>query len=145
MCMRRKRKPFLLQCQQKESRLIMNVETELNNTVNKTCIESNDFIYRGLDTISLRTVRSEERRLNLQAKVQWKHSNTWHKQRWTWNVYSHDYFQKTSDVTCLETHRNVKTMRCNVTWIILSLVCVLSYQRLVPHQAEIRLHFHFSW
>ena len=41
------------------------METELNNTVNKTRIEFNDFIYTGLDTISLRTVRSEERRLYL--------------------------------------------------------------------------------
>ena len=36
----------------------MRVETELNNTVNKTHIEFNDFIYSGLDTISLRTVSS---------------------------------------------------------------------------------------
>ena len=31
-------KPFKFKCQQKESRRIMNVETELNNKVNKTHI-----------------------------------------------------------------------------------------------------------
>ena len=41
------------------------METELYNTVNKTRIEFNDFIYTGLDTISLRTVRSDARRLYL--------------------------------------------------------------------------------
>ena len=35
------RKPFWFQCQQKESRRILNVENELNNMVNKI----NDFIY----------------------------------------------------------------------------------------------------
>ena len=50
---------------------ILNVaETELNNTVNETHIEFNDFIYSGLDTIGLRKVRSEERRLHSQAKTQ---------------------------------------------------------------------------
>ena len=50
----------------------MNVGSELNNTVNKTHIGFNDFIYSGLDKISLRTVRSEERRLYSQGKFQWK-------------------------------------------------------------------------
>ena len=44
----------------------------MNNTVNKIHIEFNDFIYSGLDTISLQTMRSEERLLYSQAKVQWK-------------------------------------------------------------------------
>ena len=41
------------------------METELNNTVNRTVIKFNDFIYSGLDK-----KRSEERRLYSQAKVQ---------------------------------------------------------------------------
>ena len=42
----------------------MNVETEWKNSVNKSHIEFHDFIYSGLDTISLRTIRSEERQLD---------------------------------------------------------------------------------
>ena len=64
------RKPFYFQCQERGSRRIMNVGSELNNTVNKTHIGFNDFIYSGLDKISLRTVRSEERRLYSQGKFQ---------------------------------------------------------------------------
>ena len=44
----------------------------MNNKVNKIHIEFNDFIYSGLDTISLQMMRSEERLLYSQAKVQWK-------------------------------------------------------------------------
>ena len=45
----------------------------MNNTVNKIHVEFNDFIYSGLDTImSLQMMRSEERLLYSQAKVQWK-------------------------------------------------------------------------
>ena len=44
----------------------------MNNTVNKIHIEFNDFIYSGLDTISLQMMRSEERLLYSQAKVQFK-------------------------------------------------------------------------
>ena len=51
-------------CQQKESRQIMKVETEWNNSVNKSHIEFHDFIYSGLNTISLLTIRSEERQLD---------------------------------------------------------------------------------
>ena len=47
-----------------ESGRIMNVETEWNNSVNKSNIEFHDFIFSGLDTISLRTIRSEERQLD---------------------------------------------------------------------------------
>ena len=45
----------------------------MNNTVNKIHVEFNNFIYSGLDTIiSLQMMRSEERLLYSQAKVQWK-------------------------------------------------------------------------
>ena len=42
----------------------MNLETEWNNSVNKSNIEVHDFIFSGLDMISLRTIRSEERQLD---------------------------------------------------------------------------------
>ena len=50
----------------------MNVEIELNKTVNKTNIKLDYVIYNFLDTTSLGTVRSEERQLYSQAKTQWK-------------------------------------------------------------------------
>ena len=51
----------------------MNVQIELNKTVNKTNIKLDYVIHNFLDTISLGTVRSEERQLYSQAKAQWKH------------------------------------------------------------------------
>ena len=42
----------------------MNVETEWNNSVNKSYIEFHDFIVSGLDMISFRTIRSKERQLD---------------------------------------------------------------------------------
>lgn len=48
----------------------MNVEIELNKTVNKTNIKLNYVTHNLLDTISLGTVRGEERQLYSQAKVQ---------------------------------------------------------------------------
>ena len=42
----------------------MNVETEWNKSVNKSNFEFHDFICSGLDMISLRTIRSEERQLD---------------------------------------------------------------------------------
>lgn len=53
----------------KESRKIMNVGIELNNTVNKALLEFNFFIHNCLDTSSLRTVRNKKRRLYSQAKT----------------------------------------------------------------------------
>ena len=53
----------------------MNEEIELNKTVNKTNVKFNYVIHNLLDTISLGTVRGEERQLYSQAKVQsvqWK-------------------------------------------------------------------------
>ena len=47
-----------------ESGRIMNVETEWNKSVNKSNFEFHDFIFSGLDMISLRTIRSEERQLD---------------------------------------------------------------------------------
>ena len=43
-CVRESERPLLVPVSTKESWRIMNVETELNNTVNKTHIEFNDFI-----------------------------------------------------------------------------------------------------
>ena len=40
-----------------------------NSTVNKSHAEFNDFVYCGLDTISLRTVRIKERRLYVRYNV----------------------------------------------------------------------------
>ena len=56
---------------------MMSEETELNNTINKIHIEFNDFIYNGLDTISLRRVivRSGERRLYSQRQRYNENSN----------------------------------------------------------------------
>ena len=54
---------------------MMSEETELNNTINKIHIEFNDFIYSGLDTISLRRVRSGERRLYSQRQRYNENSN----------------------------------------------------------------------
>ena len=51
----------------------MNVEIELNKTVNKTNIKLDYVIHNFLDTTSLGTVRSEETQLYSQAKAQWKH------------------------------------------------------------------------
>ena len=60
-------KPFKLRCQQKESQQIVNMDSELNNTLNKTNIDVNDLIYSGLDTIILPTMKSEERQLYSQV------------------------------------------------------------------------------
>ena len=40
------------------------METEWNKSVNKSNFEFHDFIFSGLDMISLRTIRSEERQLD---------------------------------------------------------------------------------
>ena len=50
----------------------MNVEIELNKTVNKTNIKLDYVIHNFLDTTNLGTVRSKERQLYSQAKTQWK-------------------------------------------------------------------------
>ena len=60
-------KPFKFRCQQKESQQIVNMDSELNNTLNKTNIDVNDLIYSGLDTIILPTMKSEERQLYSQV------------------------------------------------------------------------------
>ena len=52
-----------------KSRQITNVEIELNNKVEKTLIEYNSFLPNYLDTSSLLSVKSEERRLFSQAKI----------------------------------------------------------------------------
>ena len=45
---------------------------KLNNNLNNAFILIYDFIYSGLGSISRQLLRREKRRLNLQAKVQWK-------------------------------------------------------------------------
>lgn len=40
--------PFKFQCQQKESQQIVNMDSELNNTLNKTNIEVKDLILQWL-------------------------------------------------------------------------------------------------
>ena len=54
-CVRELEKAPLVLLSTEGTRRNMNEETELNNTVNKTHIEFNDFIYSGSDTASLRT------------------------------------------------------------------------------------------
>ena len=54
-CVRELEKAPLVLLSTEGTRRNMNEETELNNTVNKTHIEFNDFIYSGSDTVSLRT------------------------------------------------------------------------------------------
>ena len=86
------RNPFQFQCEKKESRQIMNVETELNNTVNKThliqCFYSQLLGYNKLSNCE------EQGEGHILRKIYNKNSNAWHivvKQRSTWNVYcSHD-------------------------------------------------------
>ena len=52
-------------------------------------------------------------------------------------------FRETSDVTCMETDKTMKTMHCSETWINLiyidfyTLLTLVSYRKLVPHKAEI--------
>ena len=41
-------KPFKFRCQQKESQQIVNMDSELNNTLNKTNIDVNDLILQWL-------------------------------------------------------------------------------------------------
>ena len=67
----------------------MNVETELNNQVNKTHIWFKDFTTSYLDTVNLRTVRSEEMGETAVFASKDKMKTVMHslkKQRSTWNV-----------------------------------------------------------
>ena len=54
----------------------MNVETEWSNSVNKSNIEFHDFIFSGLDMISLRTIRSKERQLDDSCICRQRYSGT---------------------------------------------------------------------
>ena len=69
-------------------------------------------------------------------------------------TYSPRSFRMTGDVTCLKTCKNIKpwkTMYCSETWINFYIViyidfqtwlALVSYRKLVPHLAEIRLYFY---
>ena len=59
----------------KKSQQITNVDIELNNKVNKTLTEYNYFLPNCLDTSSLLSVKSEERRLYSKVKIIL--DNTW--------------------------------------------------------------------